>query len=124
MSKRFAVVASAVAVCVGNAVAQESSQLEEITVTATKREASLQDVAVSVAVMTGDKIIEQGAFSMEEITNFMPTVNITETSGSDKIFIRGIGTDGNDGFEQSVGMFIDGIYRGREPGIESRPAGY
>ena len=94
--------------------------LEEIVVTATKREASLQDVPVSVSVMTGDRISEQGAFSLEDITQFIPLVNITETSGNEKLFIRGIGTYGNAGFEQSVGTFVDGVYRGR--GQASRAA--
>ncbi|MYH16449.1 MAG: TonB-dependent receptor [Gammaproteobacteria bacterium] len=94
--------------------------IEEITVTATKQEASLQDVPVALAVMTGDKINEQGAFSLEDIVQFIPNVDITETSGSEKMFIRGIGTYGNSGFEQSVGTFVDGVYRGR--GQASRAA--
>ncbi|MYF50718.1 MAG: TonB-dependent receptor plug domain-containing protein, partial [Gammaproteobacteria bacterium] len=63
--------------------------IEEITVTATKQEASLQDVPVALSVMTGDKINEQGAFSLEDIVQFIPNVDITETSGSEKMFIRG-----------------------------------
>ena len=94
--------------------------LEEIVVTATKREEGLQDIPVSVGVMSGEKMIEQGAFSLEDIALFIPNVDITETSGNEKIFIRGIGTYGNAGFEQSVGTFVDGIYRGR--GQASRAA--
>lgn len=101
-------------------VSQAQSKLEEVVVTATKQEASLQDVPVSVAVMTGDKMAEQGAFSLEDIVQFLPNVTITETSGNEKLFIRGIGTYGNAGFEQSVGTFVDGVYRGR--GQASRAA--
>ena len=79
--------------------------IEEITVAATKQEASLQDVPVALSVMTGDKINEQGAFSLEDIVQFIPNVDITETSGAEKMFIQGIGTFGNSGFEQSVGTF-------------------
>ncbi len=98
----------------------EELVIEEILVTATKQEASLQDVPVAVSVMTGNKIEEQGAFSLEDIVQFIPNVDITETSGSEKLFIRGIGTYGNSGFEQSVGTFVDGVYRGR--GQASRAA--
>ena len=94
--------------------------IEEIMVTATKQEASLQDVPVALSVMTGDKVNEQGAFSLEDIVQFIPNVDITETSGGEKMFIRGIGTFGNSGFEQSVGTFVDGVYRGR--GQASRAA--
>ena len=98
----------------------EELVIEEILVTATKQQESLQDVPLAVSVMTGDKINEQGAFSLEDIVQFIPNVDITETSGSEKIFIRGIGTFGNSGFEQSVGTFVDGVYRGR--GQASRAA--
>ncbi len=113
-------VASLSAFALAPAAHSQELAIEEIIVTATKREESLQDVPVAVSVMTGDKVNEQGAFSLEDIVQFLPNVDITETSGSEKLFIRGIGTYGNSGFEQSVGTFVDGIYRGR--GQASRAA--
>ena len=54
-----------------------------------------------------------GVESLSDIANFMPNVHINEAGGGDQIFIRGIGSGVNYGFEQSVGTFVDGIYFGR-----------
>jgi outer membrane receptor protein involved in Fe transport len=94
--------------------------LEEVVVTATKRAVGMQDVPIALSVMGAEKIQEQGVGSLEDISAHMPNVSISENSGSDVIFIRGIGSPSNLGFEQSVGTFIDGTYFGR--GQASRSA--
>ena len=43
----------------------------------------------------------------------MPNVHVAEASGGTNLFIRGIGSGVNYGFEQSVGTFVDGVYFGR-----------
>jgi outer membrane receptor protein involved in Fe transport len=98
----------------------EALEIEKIMVTATKRSSSYQEVPIAIAVMNGDKMQEQGIGSLSEISTFIPNLNITETSGDDGVYIRGIGSIGNAGFEQSVGTFIDGVYVGR--GRASRAA--
>ncbi len=100
------------------AVAQVSQtmaqpMLEEVLVTATKREVGLQDVPIALSVMGGEKITEQGIDSLEDLAIFMPNVHIAEAAAGDQLFIRGIGSGVNYGFEQSVGTFIDGVYFGR-----------
>ncbi|NIB42296.1 TonB-dependent receptor [Pseudomaricurvus alkylphenolicus] len=102
-----------------NQPAAEGFQIEEVIVTATKRAEGLQDVPIALSVMGGEKITEQGVGSLEDISAFMPNVNISENSGSDAIFIRGIGSPSNAGFEQSVGTFIDGVYFGRSQASRS-----
>jgi outer membrane receptor protein involved in Fe transport len=87
--------------------------LEEVIVTAQKRTESLQDVPISVAAMSGEKISDTGILSLEELTLYVPNVNINSGAGTPNLFIRGIGSGTNAGFEQSVGMYIDGIYSGR-----------
>ncbi len=87
--------------------------LEEIIVTAQKREESLQDVPVSVSAVSGQQIIEQGLGNLEEMSIYVPNLTINETPGASQIFIRGLGSGDNAAFEQSVGLFIDGIYAGR-----------
>lgn len=90
-----------------------SAVLEEIVVTATKREESLQDVPVAVTVMSG-VVLDQGSInSLEELTLRMPSVMMSEAQAATNIFIRGVGSGQNYGFEQSVGMFIDGAYFSR-----------
>jgi len=97
-------------------VSAETLMLEEVVVTAQKRTESLQDVPVAVTAISGDKILSAGLQDMVDLTSYVPNVSITPTGGGGspgRITIRGIGSGNNAGFEQSVGMFIDGVYTGR-----------
>lgn len=87
--------------------------LEEVVVTAQHREQSLQDVPVSVSAISGEKMKDAGINRMEDLQAYVPNLTVTESGMSTDIFIRGIGTGMNQGFEQSVGMYVDGIYYGR-----------
>ena len=87
--------------------------LEEMVVTARKAEESLQDVPLSVTVMSGDKLTEAGVTKIEELVLHVPNVTMSETGIGTNLYIRGIGSGINQGFEQSVGMYIDGVYHGR-----------
>lgn len=87
--------------------------LEEVVVTAQKREQSLQDVPIAVAAMSGEKVNDNGIVNLEELTLYIPNVTISSGAASPNLFIRGVGSGTNAGFEQSVGMYIDGIYSGR-----------
>jgi outer membrane receptor protein involved in Fe transport len=82
-------------------------------VTARKVEESLQDVPLSVTVMSGDKLTEAGITKIEELVLYVPNVTMSETGIGTNLYIRGIGSGINQGFEQSVGMYIDGVYHGR-----------
>ncbi len=97
------------------ALAQDDGQpiLEEITVTAAYREQGLQDVPVSVSAVTGDMIVNASLQKAEDIQFLVPNFSVTETGISTNIFIRGIGSGINQGFEQSVGTYIDGVHYGR-----------
>lgn len=87
--------------------------LEEVIVTASKRVQGMQDVPIALSVMSGEKITEQGIDSLEDMAVFLPNVHIAEGGAGDQLFIRGVGSGINYGFEQSVGTFIDGVYFGR-----------
>src|SRR5210317_2251592 len=87
--------------------------LEEVVVTAQKRVQNLQDVPISVSAMSGQKIEDVGITNLEELTLFIPNVNISQGQAQPNLFIRGVGSGTNAGFEQSVGMYIDGVYSGR-----------
>tara|TARA_R110001583_G_scaffold20485_15_gene78910 strand:+ start:1278 stop:3752 length:2475 start_codon:yes stop_codon:yes gene_type:complete len=90
-----------------------AATLEEVVVTAQHRSQSLQDVPVSVSAISGDKMMEAGINRMEDLQAYVPNLTVTESGISTDIYIRGIGTGMNQGFEQSVGMYVDGIYYGR-----------
>jgi len=88
--------------------------LEEIIVTAQKREQSLQDVPISVTTISGDKFMSEGMRNMEELTQNVPGLSFNESRGSALLFLRGIGTSqGQNSFEQSVSTYVDGVFLGR-----------
>jgi iron complex outermembrane receptor protein len=89
--------------------------LEEVIVTAQKRQESLQDVPIAVAAMSGAKMEDNGILDLEELTQYIPNVNINQGRATPNLFIRGVGSGTNAGFEQSVGMYVDGVYSGRGP---------
>ncbi|MEZ5500699.1 MAG: TonB-dependent receptor [Steroidobacteraceae bacterium] len=100
-------------VVAGPAFAQE---LEEITVTARKRAEGLQDVSVSIQVVSGEQLLEKGTVDMNDLSQTLPAVTVVKGGASDQLYIRGIGSGFNGGFEQAVGTYIDGVYLGRSRG--------
>lgn len=90
-----------------------SGQLEEIVVTAQKRQESLQDVPVSVSVTQGEHLDDFSLTGLEALAGTLPNVTIAENATQDSVTIRAIGSGANHGFEQSVGTFVDGVYFGR-----------
>lgn len=90
--------------------------LEEVVVTANRREQNLQDVPMSVSAFTGEFFENSGVRSLSGLDQYTPSLKITQgtDSNSTSIRIRGIGSVGtNAGIDPSVGMFIDGVYQGR-----------
>jgi len=87
--------------------------LEEIVVTARRREENLQDLPLSVAAISADTMRVQGIYNMEDIGEFVPNL-VMETSNranNTRIYIRGIGGgSGNAVFPVGTGMYIDGHY--------------
>lgn len=94
----------------GNAYGAE---LEEIIVTAQKRAESLQDVPISMTAISGSKIEEVGIHSFQELTAYVPNLTITENAVNTIIGMRGVGIGANQSFEQSVGIYVDGIHYGK-----------
>lgn len=87
--------------------------LEEVIVTATLRAESLQDVPVSVNAVSGEKMMEAGIDKVEDLQAYVPNLTMSETGIGTNIYVRGIGSGINQGFEQSVGMYFDGVSYGR-----------
>ena len=85
--------------------AQEAGGLEEIVVTATRREQDLQEVPVSIVAISGDNLELQGLDSLEDVGNHIPNLNIQGvgpgTYGT-QFRVRGL---------PNVGMFIDGVWQ-------------
>lgn len=101
--------------------AQEATVFEEVIVTATKREQSIYDVPVAVSAFTAATIEKQGITDLTDIGKFVPNLNVTGFSAghtsSVNAFIRGIGLqDHLITTDPGVGVYIDGVYLGRQVG--------
>ncbi|MEE4279766.1 MAG: TonB-dependent receptor [Halieaceae bacterium] len=101
------------------AIAQQqanSGLLEEIVVFAQKREQSILEVPVSVASYGSEALDRAQLRDLSELQQVAPSLVFNASTGATQsiLTIRGIGTAGqNSGLEQSVGVFIDNVYRGR-----------
>src|SRR5579864_72496 len=77
--------------------------LQEITVTATRREESLSKVPVSVTALTQEGLDDRGIKDFQEVARFTPGINF-DTSGTNNISIRGISSTGGAG---TTGIYLD-----------------
>jgi iron complex outermembrane recepter protein len=101
----------------GTAAAQPASTaegtLEEIIVTAQKRAESLSDVPIAVSAVTAEKLQDAGINSFEGLKSYVPSFFMVPNATGNSIAIRGVFSGTNNGFEQSVGTYVDGLYHGR-----------
>ena len=111
MFKKSILCASALSFVISaTAQAQSGPVLDEIVVTAQFREAGLQDVPISVSAVDASIIEKTSIVKIEDLTTLVPNFTYTETGISTNFFIRGIGSGINQGFEQSVGVYVDGVH--------------
>jgi outer membrane receptor protein involved in Fe transport len=114
-----AVVGAAAFGFAGAASAQDqdgATTVDEIIVTAQKREQSLQDVPIVVTSLSQEVLADAGVRDIKDLQILTPGMTVTSTSSeaSTTARIRGVGTVGdNPGLESSVGVVIDGVYRSR-----------
>lgn len=109
---------AAVAVGLNSTAWAEAGRLEEVIVTAQKREQSLQDVPISMSVVTGEQIRDLKINNAKDLSNYIPNFSVIRDPIGDKINIRGVQSGNLASFEQSVSTYVDGVYRGR--GAQSR----
>ncbi len=99
------------------AATDSADSVGDIVVTARYRKESGQKVPISLTSIAPEQISRQGAFNLKQLTEQLPGLNIQGYSGRNQtITIRGIGTNSggtNDGLEQGVGLYVDGVYRPR-----------
>jgi iron complex outermembrane receptor protein len=110
ISKETLMLSCALAVLAGAAHAQGAANtIEELVVTAEKREQSLQDVPVAVSAFTDARRELVGINSVQDLTNFTP--GLAYSTNNDRINMRGIGRfTNNRSSEGGVAMYSDGVY--------------
>lgn len=89
-----------------------SGQLEEIIVTAQRREENIQNTPLSVSAFTADSLLKSGVKSVGELAHVDPSLNIQSSGGAYIPFLRGIGNNAGNlvGNESSVAVYIDDLY--------------
>ncbi|MEQ8801493.1 MAG: TonB-dependent receptor plug domain-containing protein, partial [Haliea sp.] len=120
-----AIAAASVGLSVPTVVNAQAGVLEEITVTARKREESMQDVGLAVSALSETEIQRQFARDIQDLANIAPNVIIDDTGqgpgGTAAIFIRGVGVaDLEKNFDPAVGVSVDGVFIGSTAGALMR----
>lgn len=89
--------------------------LEEVIITAQKREQSLQEVPLTVSAFSGDFVTENGVQDIRDIQGLTPNLSIKSRGDTEaSVFIRGIGSQAPGiGADPAVGIFIDGMVASR-----------
>jgi iron complex outermembrane receptor protein len=96
--------------------AEPTRTLQTITITATKREQTLQDVPIAVSVVDDATIERAVIVDLNDLQSIVPALRVgqLQSSANTNFVIRGFGNGANNaGIEPSVGVFIDGVYRSR-----------
>ena len=98
-------------------------ELDEILVTARRREENLQDAPVAVSVVTGDMLEQMQVTATTDLDKVVPNLQfhsygtLTGNNAAAQVFIRGIGqTDATPAVDPGVGIYIDDVYMGRAVG--------
>ena len=94
----------------------DARRLSTITITATKREQTLQDVPVAVSVVDDETIEKAEIQDLNDLQSVVPSLRVgqLQSSANTNFIIRGFGNGANNvGIEPSVGVFVDGVYRSR-----------
>jgi iron complex outermembrane receptor protein len=100
----------------------QAQVLEEVVVTAQRREQSLQEVPISIDVTSGEELENQGFRNLAMMSGFVPSLRIdADRSGNEEnMQVRGVGTSGTVlAYETAVPIFTDGIIFGRRSQLHS-----
>jgi iron complex outermembrane recepter protein len=88
--------------------------LEEVIVTAKKRETTLSDTPIAITAISGDTIKDLGIYTAQDVSNFTPSMSFQEEAGGgegNRVYLRGIGRETNVlGTEPGVGVYNNGFY--------------
>lgn len=95
----------------------DNRQLNEVSVTARRRNEKIQNVPIAISVVRGSVIEDAGAFNVNRIKELIPTVQLYSSNPRNTTLnIRGLGSTfglTNDGIEPGVGFYLDGVYYAR-----------
>ncbi|MEJ2416014.1 MAG: TonB-dependent receptor [Exilibacterium sp.] len=85
--------------------------LEEIVVTATRREASMQDIPIAISAFSGERLSKSGVEDMFDMQFLVAGMQIGDLAGQTRIALRGINTDNQEiGAESGVAVHLDDVF--------------
>ena len=91
--------------------------LEEVIVTAERRESKLQETAISISVITGEALTQQGVETSMDLQRLTPSLIFGATAGFGQPYIRGIGNEHlTIAADSSTSVYVDGVYFARAGG--------
>jgi iron complex outermembrane recepter protein len=93
----------------------DAAALEEVVITAQRREENLQKSAIAVSVITGDHLANAGVTRVQELTQLVPALQVGTAVGPYPLFyLRGVGNfNGNVLSDAAVAVNLDGVYIAR-----------
>lgn len=95
------------------AAADDATTLDAIVVTARKKSEPLQKVPMSVVALDADAQRELGIDDLADVAAHVPGMEQLDLAITSRLSLRGVNSGDNNAFEQSVGVYVDGLYRGR-----------
>jgi iron complex outermembrane receptor protein len=96
-----------------------SNRIEEIVVSARKREEALEDTPIAVTALSQNMLRDAGIERLDELQNLVPNLQIRDgiTGYDATVIIRGVGQgDTEITFDPGVGIYVDGVYLARSQG--------
>ena len=110
----------AVSIAQSGSEQNSGNMLEEVMVTAQRREQTMQEVPMSISAFTADQLAELQADNLDSIQGAVPNLNLVQGRGSNSsvnVFIRGVGQpDALQTFDPAVGIYLDDVYMSRIQG--------
>ncbi|MFM1885333.1 MAG: hypothetical protein RL026_490 [Pseudomonadota bacterium] len=98
----------------------QGAVLEDVIVTARRREEDLQSIPGAISVVGGDQLDRSGTVNTQHLAAMVPTLYYNSANPRNTAYtIRGLGSNtlsvsaANDGIEPGVGFYVDGVYHGR-----------
>jgi iron complex outermembrane receptor protein len=115
---------TALAIAIAGALSAGASpalaQLEQVIVTAERRETAIQETPISIVAFTAEAMEVRGIETVEDVASFTPNLDIKGSRGTGNVSptyqVRGLSGGGGATGERAVGMYLDGIYMPRTTG--------
>jgi iron complex outermembrane receptor protein len=100
------------------AVREASTALEEVVVTAARREQSVQSSSLAIAVLGGESLAQAGVTQATDLAAVVPGLTVSLGGGTNQTYLRGVGSFATDaGAESAIAYNINGVYISRPSGV-------